>query len=764
MPKPLDWGVTDTDDRCDEDDMERGSEVEAEVEVESTHRQGRDEKQTKSYRKVAMAIGNKFEFKSAEGKMMRCDGSNEQTGKDYIARSIGKNQNLFITNQGETTEVIGYVPDRMSEHLMKSQKQNSNNVQGDSSGPSSPLISKRQTQGEVSKPFCQDCLDEGGDWATNMGLEEGYSLHDSEMERENEGRLSEKVCEQQSCKRDLVRTETSSIENSFWQGFESESGQLKDWMGRREVRSKKQRVKRMRSCSVVYKNSRRVIQPSMEGICNKLKKNRKLEELMSRFCSGDQNQVVNESIADSGNEDEVLQKLNAMEERDKEQYRKAAAKAAGLRALWGSDNFEWVAQPSKDWGPKPFCFFDAWIEFPGFKDMVGEVWESTAVNGWNGYRLKEKLKETKRVLKVWSKDTMSEIDLNIQRNIDSIANIDIKEEDWQRPVLGGIDFKKLSVEEGAMLEEPFNEEEIKKVVWSCESSKAPGPDGFNFKFIKVMWEVLKEDIMGFVNDFHKHATISHGLFEGIEIGYCGMKVSHLQFVDDTILFGKASEKNIWAAKCIIRVFEIVSRLKINFEKSSLMGINVSDEWRTKMATILHCKQGVLPCRYLGVPIRGKCRSIAVWRPIIESFRKKLASWKNKFISLGGRITLLNSVLSSLPVFTMAVHLLPKGKSKTISQMGYWNNESWTWSLCWRRPIFSWEEEQMSELWSLIQSPKPIKDRRDRWEWKHDNGSYSVKSGCYALSRKALKTQTLYFFTTMLHIQCGLNASNGEGLP
>ncbi|GKV47213.1 hypothetical protein SLEP1_g54131 [Rubroshorea leprosula] len=582
-----------------------------------------------------------------------------------------------------------------------------------------------------------------------------------------------------------------------------------------------------------------------------------------------------------------------------------------------------------DWGPKPFRFFDAWLEFPQFKGMVRDIWMSIVVIGWNGFCLKEKLKEIKKVLKVWSKNMVSEIDLGIQNCIDSIVVIDkkgekarktwisegdantkffrrcvkgrsrlnditsirvgserpeevnnmkesvanyfetlFKEDTWHRPALDGIEFKRISDEERVMLEAPFTVEEVRQAVWNCESLKAPGPDGFNFKFVKEMWDTIKNDIMGFVTEFHKNgklvrglnssfivlvpkvaspqkieefrpiflvgvmykliakllacrlssvlngiigetqmafvgerqlvdsvvianetieeaqrrkkkrtaevsvllngsatrqfkmqrglrqgdplspflflivaeglngiisSAVSLGLFNGIEIGHRGMNVTHLQFADDSIVFGEASDENIWAVKSVMRIFEMVSGLKVNFGKSVLMGINVSEEWMSRSSSILNCKQGNLPCKYLGVSIGEKCRSIATWRPMIESFKKKLASWKNKFISLGGRITLLNSVLSSLPVFTMSVYLLPKDKTKCISQLGHWNYGSWTWTLKWRRPIFSWEENSKSELWRLLQTIQPIKGQKDRWKWRHDKGAYSAKSGYQALS-------------------------------
>lgn len=50
------------------------------------------------------------------------------------------------------------------------------------------------------------------------------------------------------------------------------------------------------------------------------------------------------------------------------------------------------------------------------------------VTGWHEYRLKEKLKETKKALKEWSKNLVLEVDSNIQRCMESIATIDLKGE------------------------------------------------------------------------------------------------------------------------------------------------------------------------------------------------------------------------------------------------------------------------------------------------------------------------------------------------
>lgn len=69
-----------------------------------------------------------------------------------------------------------------------------------------------------------------------------------------------------------------------------------------------------------------------------------------------------------------------------------------------------------------------------------------------------------------------------------------KEEHTVRPTFNNLNFKKLSHEECFFLTAPFSHEEIDDAVASCDSQKAPGPDGYNFSFIKNAWSIMKTDI------------------------------------------------------------------------------------------------------------------------------------------------------------------------------------------------------------------------------------------------------------------------------
>ncbi|GLT66338.1 hypothetical protein SLA2020_387060 [Shorea laevis] len=150
-----------------------------------------------------------------------------------------------------------------------------------------------------------------------------------------------------------------------------------------------------------------------------------------------------------------------------------------------------------------------------------------------------------------------------------------------------------------------------------------------------------------------------GLLYGIEVGKGGLAISLLQFADDTVIIGRADSENVFMVKTILRWFELMSGLRINFHKSSLYGLNVSERWVKGAAGALHCGVGEFPFIYLGMPVGGKPRSKRLWEPVVKKFRAKLAVWKSAVLSFGGRLTLLNSVLSAMPTFYMSIFLIPK---------------------------------------------------------------------------------------------------------
>ena len=79
-----------------------------------------------------------------------------------------------------------------------------------------------------------------------------------------------------------------------------------------------------------------------------------------------------------------------------------------------------------------------------------------------------------------------------------------------RPVFEGLNFKCLSQDQAESLIKPFTNEEIDAAVSSCDSDKAPGPDGFNFKFVKSAWDVIKHDMYAIINEFYASSKLPQG--------------------------------------------------------------------------------------------------------------------------------------------------------------------------------------------------------------------------------------------------------------
>ncbi|GKV50169.1 hypothetical protein SLEP1_g56882 [Rubroshorea leprosula] len=417
---------------------------------------------------------------------------------------------------------------------------------------------------------------------------------------------------------------------------------------------------------------------------------------------------------------------------------------------------------STDWGPRPFRVLDAWQQHPEFKKAVEDKWREMAVEGFAGYKCKQKLKMLKEFLKGWNKEVFGNMEAQYVQAVKKIEQFDMQNEvadleeleivkrqegfseiwdvlrkreliwkqksrsrwiqegdantrffhkvangrraqnniaglmsdgewiedpeavknemfkyfrsvfqgdPWNRPKPSGIKFQKISEEKKEWLERPFSVEEIEEGLRSCDGSKALGPNGV-LALNEVVYEIKnkKQPAFVFKADFEKaydcvdwsflywmmdsfgfgikwrgwimeclstartsilvngsptrefevgkglrqgdplspflflmigeglqdlvQKAMAEGMVHGIVIGKKGMTVSLLQFVDDTIIMGRADAENIRMVKDVLRWFELMFGLRINFKKSSIYGYNVSEGWLKGSAGMLRCGVGL----------------------------------------------------------------------------------------------------------------------------------------------------------------------------
>ena len=124
------------------------------------------------------------------------------------------------------------------------------------------------------------------------------------------------------------------------------------------------------------------------------------------------------------------------------------------------------------------------------------------------------------------------------------------------------------------------------------------------------------------------------------------------------MFCGESQDQLTHLSWLLMWFEACLGLRVNLEKSELIPVGRVNDIED-LALELGCKVGGLPSRYLGLPLGAPFKSEVVWDCVEERFRKRLAMWKRQYISKGGRLTLIRSTLSSLPVYFMSLFLLPR---------------------------------------------------------------------------------------------------------
>ncbi|XP_024642292.1 uncharacterized protein [Medicago truncatula] len=218
------------------------------------------------------------------------------------------------------------------------------------------------------------------------------------------------------------------------------------------------------------------------------------------------------------------------------------------------------------------------------------------------------------------------------------------------------------------------------------------------------------------------ALVDAGMFTGYSVGRTALVVvSHLQFADNTILIGNKSWANVRALRAGLVLFEAMSELKVNFHKSSLVGVNINDSWFSEAASMLGCKvdrealwRKVLVARY-GVADGGledgdledggrSCSSW--WREIVrirdgicEGGEGWFGACVRRRVGDGAKIDFWRDRwCGDVPLCDRFSRLydLAVNKSITVRNMFLLGVDVGGEALRWRRRLWAWEEELVEE--------------------------------------------------------------------
>ncbi|GKE04395.1 RNA-directed DNA polymerase, eukaryota, reverse transcriptase zinc-binding domain protein, partial [Tanacetum coccineum] len=218
---------------------------------------------------------------------------------------------------------------------------------------------------------------------------------------------------------------------------------------------------------------------------------------------------------------------------------------------------------------------------------------------------------------------------------------------------------KLTIEQMYDLERPFTKE-----YWNLLEADVGNvvihifhngycPKGENSSFIALILKSQGAKLSSFIVS----KIVDAGFFNGVILN-SSLQLSHIFYADDVVFTGQWCDANI---NTIVRMLECFFRaygLRINLHKSKLMGIAVENYMVDLAAHNMGCMSLNIPFMYLGVRVGGRMTSINSWDDVINKILCRLSKWKMKTRFIGGRLTLLKSVLGSTPFYYLLMFKAP----------------------------------------------------------------------------------------------------------
>jgi hypothetical protein len=108
---------------------------------------------------------------------------------------------------------------------------------------------------------------------------------------------------------------------------------------------------------------------------------------------------------------------------------------------------------------------------------------------------------------------------------------------------------------------------------------------------------------------------------------------------------------------LIEYFAQSTALRVNYAKTEIIPINLSPKKAEIMMGVFGCRIQSTPFTYLGLPMGSIKPRVEHFAPLMNMAERQL-TLISSMLTYAGKLQLINSVLSSLPTFTMCLVAVP----------------------------------------------------------------------------------------------------------
>jgi hypothetical protein len=152
----------------------------------------------------------------------------------------------------------------------------------------------------------------------------------------------------------------------------------------------------------------------------------------------------------------------------------------------------------------------------------------------------------------------------------------------------------------------------------------------------------------------------NGSITGVRFGRENIRVSHLLFTDDSLIFFRACVEEASAIVDCLDTYATASGQLINLAKSDVcFGKEIEEEAKGEIAATLRVNVTTCHKRYLGLPTVTGRRKKEVFAFVKERIWEKIKSWRGIRFSQAGREVLIKSILQTIPSYAASVFRLPE---------------------------------------------------------------------------------------------------------